>query len=1194
LASALIGTSAIFIVRSALKPTLAMLPASVGDLHAQHAPVAVRAKDVRGRVRLVDGDEVSTGPDGRARVRLDDGSFLVVDEKTHFALRGARLKLYAGRLFVQGSASSRTEVELADVVTQVTSSAAAFDFAEASVAKVYCAQGELLLRTGSRKVRVMSGETATLAASGPSVLPEKAFEDWTGGLAVPWAQESGQRAAIPEARAQDPSGLGAPLVVRGQRVEVSIEGEFAVTHTRTSYFNGSDVAVTPDVRVALPSSAILSRVAWHAGAEESEATLRIARPAADDGGGLTNTPRLEWAGNGWLRGVLPPVESGATVELGLTYAEWLPSQGGRRSYRFPLTSSDEPPLIGEFVAEITAESGDTHVLSTNAGAELKGRHVALTRSDFRPTSDLVVELEAPHAALRRARAYVAEAPAGEDPYVLVHAEVPDRLESGLSLAVVLDTSMSVGAGTLETERAVLDALLEGLGAADEIVVLAADQSVRAVGSELPRAVTPALRSELRSALALLRPGGASNLGLGLERGADLLDADARGKKKGSGVLVYVGDGRPTMGETEASSLRRRLSERSARMPRLASVAVGSAADRFFLARLTSGVGTSYEVLDRADAARVGANLLADALEPTLRDVEFELGPSVDRVYPRDSRVSVAGSTLSVVGRLRGTLPSQIALSFQNGSERVREPRALDKMPLPRGADLAQRWATARIEEITARGDGLEPTIALASAAGLLTPWTGWFWGAAPNGPPATPFARRLLELSPKLDAPFSRYLEREPHGGAALLEPPASSGGGVSLRDAAASAVRRILRQAAQSVRACRDARAAVRPDVPQTFAIDLTLADDGHVVRLHVVAGNADEHDAVLERCVEGVVRSLPYFALGIGVSVNETLSVPAIRAARRTQCSQASRLSLPIRRAVWQAREHASAEAFVKAAQACELASFTDKREYLLLMLEANPSGGARLGVAKALDELGETDAASFIRKETLRRVASFAELEELSRAILADEPNIEGEFQKAYAAATSDERRLAVVQRFLRIAPHAALPRRRLLDLLEALGHKDELVSAIAAARAEPMIDAGLLAQGASALRRVGLDAEGRRAFGELLVRAPGDPWTLAFVGDRLRAERRRSWATACARSACSTKRSTPTRACAGLCRAMRPSRCGSRWRTRVRGVSTSRPVSSSASARQAGATTTCVWGNWLRSPPPCCSRALASTR
>jgi hypothetical protein len=70
---------------------------------------------------------------------------------------------------------------------------------------------------------------------------------------------------------------------------------------------------------------------------------------------------------------------------------------------------------------------------------------------------------------------------------------------------------------------------------------------------------------------------------------------------------------------------------------------------------------------------------------------------------------------------------------------------------------------------------------------------------------------------------------------------------------------------------------------------------------------------------------------------------------------------------------------------------------------------------------------------------------------------------------------------------------------------LGRKQALVSAIDGARSDPFADAGLLADGAAALRRLGQDAESRRAFGELIERAPRDPWTLAFVGDRLRAER-----------------------------------------------------------------------------------------
>jgi tetratricopeptide (TPR) repeat protein len=81
---------------------------------------------------------------------------------------------------------------------------------------------------------------------------------------------------------------------------------------------------------------------------------------------------------------------------------------------------------------------------------------------------------------------------------------------------------------------------------------------------------------------------------------------------------------------------------------------------------------------------------------------------------------------------------------------------------------------------------------------------------------------------------------------------------------------------------------------------------------------------------------------------------------------------------------------------------------------------------------------------------------------------------------------------------------LGRRLLLALLEDMGKTEALVAEIDAQRAEPIVDAGLLAQGASALRRLGREGDALRAFGELIERAPRDPWTLAYVGDRLRAE------------------------------------------------------------------------------------------
>ncbi len=125
-------------------------------------------------------------------------------------------------------------------------------------------------------------------------------------------------------------------------------------------------------------------------------------------------------------------------------------------------------------------------------------------------------------------------------------------------------------------------------------------------------------------------------------------------------------------------------------------------------------------------------------------------------------------------------------------------------------------------------------------------------------------------------------------------------------------------------------------------------------------------------------------------------------------------------------------------------------------------------------------------------------------MSRALIGNEPKIDKELDKAYRLARSDADRLDVVRRFLRLAPHNALGRRRLFALLEGLGQREALLGEIDKARMDPFADAGLLAAGASALRRLGMDAEGRRAFGELIERAPGDPWALAYVGDRLRAE------------------------------------------------------------------------------------------
>ncbi len=1108
------------------KPKLRAPIVTIGDLHAVHTDVLLqhtgdtaasiggdaRATNVHGRARICDGDRIQTGDDGRARLRLDDGTIVAVDRSSSLELKSGTLTLLAGRVFVQAGSEAITQVSLGDAVGAVSSSAIAFAVGSDGAAAVTVANGELVLNRAGTQTRVTTGETANIHAENISVVPEKAFDDWTGGLAAPWRSELGGFSTIPtiEGVPAD-TETGSPLVIRSQSVDVQFDGELALTRSETRYFNGSSSAARVPVRLALPQDAILRSVVKRTrnGAESASVAISSSpkRIPGDAPFGL------EWAGGGWLRGDLQQLEAGDTLDLIVQYAQWLPTEGGKTNYRFAMDGGDEPPLIGEFAVDARVLHETSRIVSSSVATGPIDTTLHHRAADIRPTGDLVFELTNDTQLEGNARAYVQTDPNGGDPFVMIRTELPAERDASVSLALVIDTSRSIGSATLETQRAVVDAILDGLGPRDSIVAFSADQSLHPLGSPAPVPASSDAIKQIRSALATIHPAGASNLADVLEAAADRVDGagevesddhgdDGAAKRASAPMVVYVGDGRPTVGEPDARSIRTRISKRAAGMPRLSAIAVGPSADRWMLAELVAGVGSVYEVADRSDAARSGALLLSDALQPVLRDVRLSLGPTVDRVYPRDAGAIRAGSTVAVVGRLRGNLPKHVRLEFRDGTRFATEVRPVNKMTLPGAADLPQRWAKTRIDEMALRDEGIEPAIALALSAQLVTPWTGWFFRSPSEDRGTLPFAQRVLELSPRADVAYGTRVAPVLTAGSTLLEPPRSFGGGVSLAQAIEFGVKRTLQKAAKSIQSCRDARSAVRPDVGRRFTIDVAIDGAGHTTRVRVHLTDTQGEDRVLQRCIEGVVRALPFIA-GAAVSTRHTLVLPEARSSRRTTCSAVSKIALPLKKSVWRLRG-LSVQRYLDALGACELRRWKDKREYLLALMEDVSSGQSVIAMASELDEQGQGDAATFLREQSLRRVTSFAELQELARLLRNDEPNVDDELTATYRKAKTDPERLSVLRTFESLAPHSGLVRRLKLSLLESMGKREALVAEIGALRSDAIVDAGLLAQGASALRRIGQEQAGRNTFGELVERAPKDPWTLAFVGDRLRAE------------------------------------------------------------------------------------------
>jgi tetratricopeptide (TPR) repeat protein len=1108
---------------------------TVADLSAVHAGVAAGSPlaPVRQNQRLAAGDAVETDDGGRARLRLDDGTAVVVDRGTRLVVREGGIAVERGRVFVIGIAGARSAVDVGGATAIVSDADVGIDRTGAT-SKVYVARGEVAVRIeGGAETTVRTGDTASVAAGKVTVAPERGYDDWTGGMAAPWGANGSPRRAVGELWGRVAGGAaagdaGSPLTIRSHEVRARVTRELAETETETTFFNAGSSTVSGDFRMALPPGAIVSRFAVQRGESVTEGHVALAargQSAATAGGEV-----LEWAGEGWVRGNVPNIAPGKTVKVIVGYAEWLaprPRAGGNTlvvQYRYPMAGDAAPPLVGEFLARVDASPSQPVAMAAGLGAKVTGQAVEVRKPDFRPTADLVVDVELEPwkatsekrekgekgAIVAPARLYTAPASGDDDAggTAMVRTETPLAAASdeGVTLALVLDTSASIEPALFDAERALVEAVLAGLGPRDHAVVLAADQTVRPVGPAAVGPVDADRRKAIAGALSSLSPGGATDLGRALEAGADALAGAP------AGMVVYVGDGWPTVGDATVDLIEARLSRRKSGAPRLGAVAVGPLANRFALAALVRGTGPLFEIADTTDAARTAVSLLSEALRPTVAGVQIDFGPEVERIYPRGPRAVAAGDTVSAVGRFRGDPPKAITLRWRDASGAHEERRQLVAEATANEADVTRRWAAARVEEIALRGRGREAATDVALRAGLLTPWTGWLVGGSEGYVPSR-LETRILDLSASEAGGFTAAFAT-PRGALGTLA-------GVvhetdddtvpekddEMKSAVAEAAARVVDEAAASVRSCRDSRAALRPELAGSLDVAFDLDGEGRPSAVRV-KGSAGADDDALDRCVEVVVEGLifPSSGLTVKVTVRRRVDLPPPRTTSRgRRCSPTSTLPMPLRRGVWRERldRAPAATVYLEAKQGCELPTWTDRRALLELVMLHEEGGLARVAVARDLDRAGDADAAGLLRREAVRRARSPEELRSIARALLGDERYPAGIFRKRYEAA-DEPGKLGVVRRFLAMAPHDARLRRRLLALLEALHMNQELADEVRRIRRDPFADAGLLADGASALRRLGDEAEARRAFGELAERAPGDPWARAFLGDRLRNE------------------------------------------------------------------------------------------
>ncbi len=729
------------------------------------------------RERLADGTTVRVDAGGLAWIRHDGGTTLLVRGPARLRQRPAAFELEQGRVFVDVPPDQTSQLVTPRGPMTLAAVRASVEVPPGGSPEAYVLRGEVR----GWGVRARAGERLVHEGKAVKAVAAVAWEDWTGGLGTTDRAPAPAPFGIGTVGARRPGEQGNarfPLAIQKLAVKAEVRGDFALTEVEQTFFNPSSEVVEGIYGFRTPPGATLERfgvdrggrIAW---GHVKEKVAAAAQYQSNVYAGSTEDPALlEWEAAGVYRARLYPIQAGETRRVVVRYSEWLGrtgAKGERRLYVFPMAAEgaeESLPRIEELTFALDLGAAGATVVRAGMAGVRRGNEIRVRAQDLVPRSDLSVELfddgiegvvgyRADHALAldtlpRSEREAARDAVAKEPDYLVVPVRAADvpLAEGGLDLAIVIDASAATDAGSLALARAATGALLAHLGADDRAAVWAGADALRPVTPRSGKlsAVDAALRAEVGAALARVAPGGATDLGKMLGDAAVALDPARRG------AVVYVGDGRPTVGELGLEGLRQRLAK-LARPVRVYALAVGVGADLGILGGLARG-GFAARVEDGFGAARQALELLEHAERPAWLGASVDLGPAVERVYPRDTSTWVADESVLVVGRLAGKEPpKRVALGGPAGRREV----ALTVRPLADHGDAARRWGLGRLAELLDEGAGHAAMVDLGSRQGLITPVTSLY---VPT--------KRELASDYDWEAPVARQEERPARPG--LLE----------------------------------------------------------------------------------------------------------------------------------------------------------------------------------------------------------------------------------------------------------------------------------------------------------------------------------------------------------------------------------------------------------------------------------------
>ena len=549
-----------------------------------------------------------------------------------------------------------------------------------------------------------------------------------------------------------PVGPGFLYEIAKLEIDASIRDQVAEVQVGQTFKNRTNRVLQVKFVFPLPYDGAIDQMTFMVDGEELEGRLLEADKAREIYQSYVRRSQdpalVQWIGTGMFQTQVFPVPAGAERTVSLRYTQLCRRSGKLNDWLLPLSPTKFTcSPIGEIAirGRIRSDSKLGNIYSPSHDIKIDRTSDQVARFEYQskgkvPNSDFRVMWDSGKRDVQLS--VISHRPEkNKDGYfmLMIQPQFPDLPDGeepvGKNVILVMDKSGSMRGEKIDQARRASTYVVDKLKGRDQFTMITYDSVVENFRNKLTSA-NKETRSDAKEYIDAMLAGGSTNINEALGKSLELAkDAD------GPAYVVFMTDGRPTVGERNAVKIADNAAKSIQSNVRLFSLGVGHDVNSRLLDKLASiCLGqTMYvrpgEPLDKVVSSlydRIGSPALTDAkLQLTVNDKEGR----THQLYPSGMYDLFSGDQLVIVGRYRKHGKLKINLSGQFAGE-TQAFEFTDELPKTTSSGknvfVERLWATRRIgqiiDEIDLHGEEKEMVdelIMLSKRHGILTPYTAY-------------------------------------------------------------------------------------------------------------------------------------------------------------------------------------------------------------------------------------------------------------------------------------------------------------------------------------------------------------------------------------------------------------------------------------------------------------------------------------